>query len=191
MPPALERLLGRLLRSQRGRDRYLAMNDPRFATAPPSLRITSTGFADGAPMPVQHAAEDVGGNLSPPIAWSGLPEGTAELVLVVQDPDAPLPKGIVHCIAFAIAPSLGELPQGALRPGRTPQGVKLGRGSFGKIGYQGARPVLGHGAHRYIFQVFALAGPLGIETPDLAALLTAMEGRVLAIGHLVGTYERN
>ena len=191
MQPSIERLLGRLLRSQRGRDRSLAMNDPRVATAPPCLRLTSSAFADGAPMPARQAAAGIGEELSPPLAWTGVPEGTADLVLVVQDPDAPLPRGIVHCIATRIDPSLGGLAEGALAPGRTPPGLQLGRGSFGKIGYQGARPILGHGAHRYIFQLFALAGPLGVERPDLAALLTAMEGRVVATGHLIGTYQRD
>ncbi len=191
MPLSIERLLGHLLRSQRGRDRSLAMNDPRVAGAPPSLRISSTAFADGGPMPTRQAAAGIGDELSPPLAWSGLPEGTSELVLVVQDPDVPFPRAIVHCIATGIDPGLGSLAEGALKPGRTPPGVQLGRGSFGTIGYQGARPILGHGAHRYIFQLFALAGPLGVERPSLAGLLPAMEGRVLATGHIVGTYERN
>ena len=167
------------------------MNDPRVASAPPSLRVTSTGFADGGPMPVRQAAAGIGDELSPPLAWSGLPEGTVELALVVQDPDVPFPRAIVHCLAYGIAPGIDSLAEGALKPGRTPPGMQLGRGSFGAIGYQGARPILGHGAHRYIFQLFALGGPIGIEKPNLAALLAAMEGRVLATGHLVGTYERD
>ena len=191
MPLSIERLLGHLLRSQRGRDRSLAMNDPRMAAAPPSLHLSSTAFSDGGPMPARQAAAGIGDELSPPLAWSGLPEGTRELVLVVQDPDAPLPRAIVHCIATGIDPASGGLAEGVLKPGRTPPGVQLGRGSFGAIGYQGARPILGHGAHRYLFQLFALAGPVGIEKPNLATLLTAMEGRVLATGHLVGTYERD
>ena len=191
MPPAIERLLGRLLRSQRGRDRHLAINDPRFASQPPSVRLTSPAFVDGAPMPARQAAADVGGNLSPALNWSGLPEGTTELALVMQDPDAPLPHGIVHCIATGIAPAGDGLAEGALRPGHTPPGVALGRGSFNKIGFQGARPVLGHGPHRYVFQLFALSSPLGVEKPDLKSLVAAMEGRLLATGRLVGTYERN
>ena len=191
MSPSLERFLGRLLRTQRGRDRYLAINNGRLAGVPPSLRLASTAFGDGAPMPARQAASGIGDNLSPPLSWSGLPEGTAELALVVQDPDAPLPKGIVHCIATGIAPALIGLAEGALAPGRLPAGVKLGCGSFGKVGYQGARPILGHGAHRYVFQLFALAHPLAVVSPDLPALLAAMDGHVLARGHLIGTYERN
>ncbi len=191
MPPSIERVLGRLLRSQRGRDRYLAINDPRLAGVPPSLRLASAAFADGAALPSRQAAPGVGENLSPPLTWSGLPEGTAELALVVQDPDAPLPKGIVHCIATGIPPALDGLAEGALAPGRLPSTVTLGRGSFGKVGYQGARPILGHGAHRYVFQLFALSRPLAVASPDLRALLAAMDGHVLARGHLVGTYQRD
>lgn len=191
MPFSIERQLGHLLRSQRGRDRSLAMNDPRVAGAPPSLRVSSTAFADGGPMPSRQAAAGIGEELSPPLGWSGLPEGTSELVLVVQDPDVPFPRAIVHCIATGIPPALDGLAEGALKPGRTPPGVQLGRGSFGAMGYQGARPILGHGAHRYVFQLFALASPLGVERPNLAALLPALEGRVLATGHLIGTYQRD
>jgi phosphatidylethanolamine-binding protein (PEBP) family uncharacterized protein len=140
---AMERAIGRLLRRVRAGERHLACNDPSFADAPASLRLSSAAFCDGGPMPTRFAGAGVGENLSPPLNWSG----------------------------------------GA--------GVAFGRGSFGRVGYMGPRPVRGHGAHRYVFQLFALSRRIAVgERPDLAEVLAAMRGAVLARGKLVGLYER-
>jgi Raf kinase inhibitor-like YbhB/YbcL family protein len=132
-----------------------------------------------------------GENISPPLAWSNVPLGTAELVLVVQDPDAPLPRPVVHVIATRIPPDRAGLAEGALAP-QAGQTIGFGRGSFGRIGYAGPRPPRGHGAHRYIFQIFALATPpTGAGPLGLGALVSAMFGSVLVRGRLTGLFERN
>jgi Raf kinase inhibitor-like YbhB/YbcL family protein len=190
MNSAVERFLGRMFRRVRAGDRHLVWNDARLGDAPVTLRLTSPAFAGGAAMPMRHAGIGAGDNLSPPLAWSGVPNGTAELVLIIEDPDAPLSRPVVHLIASAIAPDRPGLPEGALSPGQDAS-IVFGRGFAGRIGYAGPRPVRGHGPHRYIFQIFAVARRLSFAgTPDVAALSAAMAGAVLARGKLVGTYER-
>ncbi len=141
----------------------------------------------------RHEAGDgrtIGRLLRPALAWAGIPEGTAELVLIVQDPDAPLLRPVTHLIAMGIAPGDG-LPEGALAP-RAGSSVAFGVGSFGRAGYAGPRPVRGHGPHRYVFQMFALDRPLSFPaTPGLAGVVSAMAGTVLSQGLLTGTYERS
>jgi hypothetical protein len=80
--------LGRLLGNRRAGESKLAWNQPGL-DAPETITLTSPAFADGANMPVSSAGNSVGPNISPPLAWHGLPAQTAELVLIIEDPDAP------------------------------------------------------------------------------------------------------
>ena len=190
MKPGMERTIGRLLRPVRAGERHLACRDPRIADPPATILLTSPAFADGSPIPARHAGAGVGDNISPGLAWAGLPEETAELVLIVQDPDAPLLRPVTHLIAMGIAPGDGGLPEGALAP-RAGSSVAFGVGSFGRAGYAGPRPVRGHGPHRYVFQMFALDRPLSFPArPGLAGVVPAMAGTVLSQGVLTGTYKR-
>lgn len=186
----MERLIGRALRGIRAGDRHLAWNMPALADAPDTIAISSSAFAAGAPIPARHAGIGAGDNISPPLAWSGVPRQAAELVLFIEDPDAPLPRPVVHVLATGIAPLWQGLPEGALSLPGDP-GLRLGRGSFGRRGYAGPRPVRGHGPHRYIFQIVAIDRPLVLDAaPDRVAVLAMIAGHVLARGRLVGTYER-
>ena len=179
-------LIGVLLKKMRAGDRHLVMRDPRFHAAPCSIHLSSPEFGDWAMMPKRFTKD--GENLSPPLRWENLPDGVAELALVVQDPDAPLPDPVTHLIAFGIDPA-SPIATGALNNGG---GLTLGKGSFGRVGYAGPRPIRSHGRHRYVFQLFALDTALGLSgTPDLKALAAAMDGHVIARGELTGWYERN
>jgi Raf kinase inhibitor-like YbhB/YbcL family protein len=186
---SFESALGSLLRPVRAGESRLAWKDARLA-APRAFALTSPAFEDGGMMRVRSAASGVGDNLSPPLDWTGVPGDAAELALIVQDPDAPLPWPVTHLIAFGIDPSAGGVEEGALGAGRT-DAIQLGRGSFRRIGYQGPRPVAGHGPHRYVFQMFALVRLIHFDSPpDLATVVAAMARAVLARGQLTGRYER-
>jgi len=193
-------LLGTLLRNRRPDERNHAWNQPNLR-APETLEVTSSDVADGGSLPRRHAGRRVGGqNVSPQLAWSEPPAGTVELLLVVEDLDAPLGAyPPVHCLALVsptARPTAHELPAGALaRKAPTPE-VTLLRSTIGR-GYLGPEPVKGHGPHRYVFQVFALEASL-LARPDAGALLRSRPRRVLAAvdvpvlarGRLTATYER-
>jgi Raf kinase inhibitor-like YbhB/YbcL family protein len=179
--------LGRLLGNRRAGESKLAWNQPGLY-APETITLTSLAFADGANMPVSSAGNGVGPNISPPLAWHGLPARTAELVLIIEDPDAPLPKPVVHLALAGIPPELKGFAEGDLSKGG-PYGS--GRGSFGRTGYAGPRPVPGHGPHRYVFQLYALTRQLDLPSgakPN--SIVATMNGTVLARGRLDGRYER-
>jgi len=186
----IARMIGKALRGVRAGDKLLAWNDTALVTASVRISLLSSSFAEGQAIPVRYAGEGVGENISPPLRWSGVPEGAAELVLIMQDPDAPLPRPVVHVLASGISPEAGGLAEGALGAAAGP-GIRLGRASFGRRAYAGPRPVPGHGPHRYVFQLVALRRPLALaQAPDLRELLAAIRGEVIARGRLVGTFER-
>jgi phosphatidylethanolamine-binding protein (PEBP) family uncharacterized protein len=82
-------LLGTLLKNRRSGEAGLAWNLPGLA-GPETLALTSPAFADGAPVPVEHAARRVGGReTSPPLCWAAAPAGAAGLLLVMEDVDVP------------------------------------------------------------------------------------------------------
>ncbi|WP_234434083.1 YbhB/YbcL family Raf kinase inhibitor-like protein [Streptomyces sp. NRRL F-5126] len=161
-----------------------------------SLTVTSRHFGEGDSIPLEHCLKNVGGdNLSPHLAWTAPPDGTVELLLVVEDLDVPLAKPAVHCAAL-IDPAAGHLEPGVLDAQRPATGLRLLRSTIGR-GYHGPGPIKGHGPHRYTFQLFALAAHVD-STPRTAApararprtLLPAITAPVLARGRLTGVFER-
>ncbi|MEW2620383.1 YbhB/YbcL family Raf kinase inhibitor-like protein [Streptomyces sp. NPDC048106] len=184
-------LLGRLLKNRRAGETHLAWNMPHL-NGPEPLTLTSRDFGDGEAIPLEQCAKTIGGaDLSPHLAWTPPPSGTAQLLLVVEDIDVPLTKPAVHCLAL-LDPASGHLDPGALDGRRPGPGVRLLRSTIGR-GYHGPAPVKGHGPHRYIFQLFALSAPVDIPRLDRArprALLAAVTAPVLARARLTGVYER-
>ncbi len=158
-----------------------------------SIKITSSAFAAGQQIPKKYTGE--GADVSPPLAWSDLPERTQELVLICDDPDAPHGTW-VHWIIYKIPTTLTSLPEGIAKQARlkSPPGVLQGQNSWPKgknIGYQGPMPPPGHGVHHYHFTLYALEGKLAVEPGlDKKTLLQEIENHVLGMGELVGTYQR-
>lgn len=145
------------------------------------LTLTSIAFEEGREIPRRHTCE--GDDFSPPLAWSGLPDGTRSLALVVDDPDAP-GGTFTHWLAWGIDPGSSGLGEGERAPVE-------GRNGFGTTGYRGPCPPPGHGPHRYFFRLHALDSDLdlsaGVDKQDVEQ---ALQGHVLATAELVGTYER-
>jgi Raf kinase inhibitor-like YbhB/YbcL family protein len=158
--------------------------------APQTLKLTSSAFADGGAIPARYTAD--GEKLSPPLRWTGVPEGAAGVVLVIEDPDAPAPTPLVHTLAWALQGHDAELAEGALKsPGSEGEAISLGRNSFFGASYLPPDPPPGHGPHRYCFQLFALdRAPELSGAPVRTELVHAMKGHVIARGLLVGAYER-
>jgi hypothetical protein len=145
------------------------------------FELLSPAFEPGQPIPRKFTCE--GEDVSPPLTWSGVPEGTVSLALVVDDPDTP--RGtFVHWLAWGIDPAAGGLGEGEVPPFE-------GRNDFDAEGWRGPCPPPGHGPHRYFFRLHALEREL--ELPGGARkgeAERALEGRALAVAELVGTYER-
>jgi phosphatidylethanolamine-binding protein (PEBP) family uncharacterized protein len=186
--------MGTLLKNRRAGEKKLAWNLPNLS-APETLTLTSDAFGEGEAIPAEHAGKRAGGkNLSPQLAWSAPPAGTAELLLVVEDADAPMPRPFVHLRGAdrAAGPRAADWRLAARNPAA---GVRMLRSGMGR-GYLGPEPIKGHGPHRYTFQLFALAAAAAAGDGTTAeqarprALLSAVSGPVLAKGRLTGSYER-
>lgn len=183
-------LIGRLLRGRHAGDHKLAWHHPSLSTASESITLGSSAFAGGGTMPRRHAGPGVGENLSPELHWSGEPEGTVEWVIIVEDPDAPLPNPFVHLIAWGIPSATQALAEGDLNT-KAGKGLRFGHNTFRGHGYSGPRALPSHGPHRYVFQIYALSRRLSFsKMPDLKMMLTAMEGAVMARGRLDGFFEQ-
>jgi Raf kinase inhibitor-like YbhB/YbcL family protein len=188
-------ILGTLLKNKRAGEAKLAWNSPALA-GPETLDLRSTDVEHNGTIPAAHAGRRVGGeNLSPTLAWHGTPDETAQVLLIVEDVDSPTRSPFVHCVSL-IDPELDMLPSGVLNAAGSIPGVQVLRSGMGR-GYRGPEPIKGHGVHRYVFQLFALATPItsavGRASLDRArprAVLAAARGPVLARGRLDGLYSR-
>ncbi|MDQ3932653.1 MAG: YbhB/YbcL family Raf kinase inhibitor-like protein [Actinomycetota bacterium] len=154
------------------------------ADAPLTLRLTSSAFADGELMAQRYTCD--GTNASPPLQWEGVPEGSAELVLVCEDPE-PAAETFVHWLVCGLDPDSAGIEEDSL-----PEGATLGLNDFGQAAYGGPCPPHGHEAHNYIFTLLAVGTSLALEHRFTAQeLVTALqEGTILVKGQLIGRYGR-
>ncbi len=148
-----------------------------------AIELRSPAFDDHAPIPPRFSRD--GDDVSPPLEWRGVPEGTVELALVCEDPDAP-GGTFVHWVASGLDPSLTGLGEGEL-----PAGAVEGANDYGGTGYGGPQPPVGDPAHRYFFRLYALSEPLAVS-PGASAedLRRVMDGKELGRGTLVGIFQR-
>lgn len=153
-----------------------------------ALQLTSPAFEQGGTIPQKYTCD--GQNVSPPLRWRGMPDGTRSLVLLCNDPDAP--GGLFrHWAAYDIPPEWIELQEG-YGPESLAEGFKQAVNDFGKPGYGGPCPPKGHGPHHYHFRLMALAEPDLPLAPgaSCAEVEAAAERHVFAEVELVGIYER-
>ncbi|MDB5392758.1 MAG: YbhB/YbcL family Raf kinase inhibitor-like protein [Rhodospirillales bacterium] len=183
--------LGHVLGGVRAGMLNIVFFDQRFEPVPEEITVTSPALQDGGRLPARFTQD--GSGLSPPLALRGVPDRTASVVLIVEDADSPTPNPLVHAIVWNLPGSDQAMPEGALKSPRSPGvGLSLGKNSFLSLEYLPPDPPPGHGAHRYVFQVYALDERLDFDgAPGRGALLDAMAGHVLAKGCMIGTYERD
>lgn len=155
-----------------------------------SFTLSSTSFPANGMIPSHHTCD--GQDVSPQLAWSGLPAGTRSLVLIVDDPDAPDPAAPrmtwVHWLLYNIPPAVARLAEGvAVRD--LPPATLQGLNDWQRTGYGGPCPPIGR--HRYIHKLFALDVVLpDLRHPTKPALEKAMQDHVLARAELIGHYQR-
>jgi Raf kinase inhibitor-like YbhB/YbcL family protein len=150
------------------------------------IRITSPAFEDGGAIPEKYTCDDL--DMSPPIEWTNVPDGTETIAIVCDDPDAPM-KTWIHWVIFNIPGDVTRLPENVPPEKELENGTRQGMNDFHKVGYGGPCPP--SGMHRYFFKIYALNTtldlPAGVSKPHL---MIAMEGHVLSQAHLMGTYTR-
>jgi Raf kinase inhibitor-like YbhB/YbcL family protein len=146
-----------------------------------TIQITSSAFEEGGLIPQKYTCN--GEDISPPLNWSGIPDKTESLVLICDDPDAPV--GIwVHWVLINLPTIIDGLPEGGARVGIN------GLNDFHRLGYGGPCPPIG-APHRYFFKLYALDIKLeldqGVSKRDVEK---AIKGHVLAQGQLMGKFQR-
>jgi len=155
-----------------------------------SLSIISSAFTQGGKIPRKYTCE--ANDSSPPLAWSGAPEGTKSLALIVDDPDAPDPakpqRVYVHWVLYNIPPASTGIGDGGSKSG-LPAGTITGTNDFGNLGYGGPCPPIGR--HRYFFKLYALDTTLNLSPGKTKKDLEgAMQGHILGQAELMGTYQK-
>ena len=187
------------------------LEQPEPTEAPPAeeaapMQISSPAFEPDGPIPLQYSC--LGDNVSPALEWTGVPEGTQSLLLLMYDLDAgaesgaSTPLGFAHWIVYNIPPSMAgfgeDMPVGEALEAGGEQGSNdfaefatagelfPGEAAIKIVGYDGPCP----GAeHRYAFEVFALDAILDLpEGATVGEVLDAMEGHVIAQADVVGSF---
>jgi Raf kinase inhibitor-like YbhB/YbcL family protein len=150
------------------------------------IKITSSAFAEGGMIPSKYTCD--GADISPPLQWGEVPEGTKSIALISDDPDAPMGTW-VHWVLFNLPAETKELAENVPPDETLPNGAKQGVTDFGRVGYGGPCPP--SGTHRYFFKIYALDTELQVNTSTgKRGLLKAMEGHILGQGQLMGKYKR-
>jgi hypothetical protein len=150
------------------------------------MELKSTAFDAGAMIPKQYTGD--GQNISPPLDWEVVPNGTQSFALFCDDPDAPGGTW-VHWVIFNLPANMRELPENIPSQKSLANGAKQGTNDFHAIGYGGPCPPSGE--HRYFFKLYALNTKLNLDAGvKKANLLKAIEGHILAESKLLGKYRR-
>jgi len=151
------------------------------------LVLTTSAFGQGEMIPSKYTAD--GADVSPPLEWTPPPGGTKSLVLIVDDPDAPVGTW-VHWVLHDLPPNTRSIDEAAPKQEQLPSGARQGRNDFGKIGYGGPCPPPGK-PHRYFFKLYALDAKLNLKSGATKAdLERAMKGHILDQAELIGRYGR-
>ena len=100
-----------------------------------SIQITSTAFTNGSDIPTKYTCD--GEDISPPLKWNSVPEGTKSIALIADDPDAPSGTW-VHWVLYALPSEVTELPEGVPTSESTSVGALQGTNDFGRLGLRRA-----------------------------------------------------
>jgi len=150
-----------------------------FAAGGAKMKITSSAFQEGGDIPSKFSRD--GGNVNPPLRIEGTPQNAKSLVLIVDDPDAPVGL-FTHWLVWNIDPKTTEIPEKSL-----PKGAVQGTNDYPNLGYGGPQPP--SGTHRYYFKIFALDQTLDLPSgAKRQELDKAMNGHIIAQGQSMGRY---
>ena len=155
------------------------------------MEVTSSAFKDKEKIPIQYVMPGAGGkNISIPISWKNVPEGTRSFALSIVDPH-PVAQNWVHWIVINIPKEVTAIEEGASGK-KMPKGSVELKNSFGGVGYGGPQPPPGTGDHPYVVTVYALRVDkldLGVNT-TLGTFKKAIGGKVIESASVTGLYGR-
>jgi Raf kinase inhibitor-like YbhB/YbcL family protein len=173
-----------------------------------AFTLSSPAFVHGDAIPALFARTSTNNDVSPPLTWSNIHDGTSSLVLIMDDPDAPNPEAPrstpwVHWVLYNIPPTTSKLAAGVgVSSSRTlPPGTMQGLNDWNEVGYGGPSPPIG--THRYFFKLYAL-DIVVLDNNNIlqqqqheqnkaatkATVVQAMQGHVLGQAELMGTYKQ-
>lgn len=147
------------------------------------LQLSSSAFEHGSPLPTRYTTE--GTDVSPPLEWTNVPEGTQSFIVICHDPDAPLTYGFTHWVMYGIGGDVRQVEEGG--------GSRFveGRHDFGSDGYLGPAPPPGHGLHHYFFHLYALGTELQLESGlTRSEVLRRADEDIIEQARIVGTFMR-
>lgn len=153
-----------------------------------ALKIKSKAIKNGEKIPIVFTCD--GKDMSPPLEFSEIPPKTKSLVLIMDDPDAPMGTW-VHWVVYNIPPSTKELQPDIPKKKTLKNGIIQGKNSWGKIGYGGPCPPKITGAHRYFFKLYAIDKKLNLfPGATKKEVLNAIKGHIIEQATLMGIYKR-
>jgi Raf kinase inhibitor-like YbhB/YbcL family protein len=145
------------------------------------MKLTSDAFSNNSPIPSIYSGDE--DNINPPLKISEVPDNAQSLLLIVDDPDAPMGT-FTHWLMWNIDPNTQEIGENDW-----PEGAEQGLNDAGELGYTGPKPP--SGTHRYFFKLYALDkkidAPSNINREDLEKM--AQES-MIEKAELIGTYSR-
>lgn len=151
------------------------------------MNLTSNAFLNNNYIPCKYTCDGV--NISPQLEIKDIPQNAKSLVLIVDDPDAPIGT-FVHCVVYNIPINKTIFKEGELNDADLLEDAMQGKTDFGTIGYGGPCPP--GGTHRYFFKLYALDVNLNLEYgASKKEVETAMKGHIISQTELIGLYKRN
>lgn len=146
-----------------------------------NMKLTSSAFENNQTIPSKYTCD--GEDINPPLEIQEIPETAQSLVLIVDDPDAPMGTW-AHWLVWNIDPSIVSIKENSI-----PEGAVQGQNSFGKQDYGGPCPP--SGTHHYYFKVYALDIKLELDSSsDKKDLESVIQNYILDQAELIGLYQR-
>jgi Raf kinase inhibitor-like YbhB/YbcL family protein len=145
------------------------------------MKIISPTFSEGEIIPSTYTCD--GKNINFPLQFSNIPQQTASLALIIDDPDAPLGT-FTHWMVWNIKPNITEIPEHSV-----PEFAVQGINSWGGESYRGPCPPSGE--HRYITTLYALDSGFGTPANKTREDINrAIKGHIIGEARLMGKYKR-
>jgi hypothetical protein len=172
-----------------------ALGDSHTANAQAAFTLSSPDFKDGTRLATKNAGNNksnpncVGENVSPALAWTGVPEGTKSLALMMFDPEGRPPGGVSHWVAYGIPPTVTGFAEGEVSKASDKY---VGGTSTQKVGFYSGPCTPAGAPHHYTFTLIATDLEPSALKPGLTRdeLIKALDGHAKVATGLIGTFSK-